>query len=473
MALKLSQTQSLALTLLNDPQIAELLFGGGAGGAKSVLVCIWMVLECRQYPGIRIGLGRKELVRLKQTTVVTLLSKVHGFLGVKREEFVYNDQKGTIAYANGSMIQLIDMAPAPRDPDFDTFGSLELTHVVIEEVGEVVKKAVDVLTTRKNRFLNKEYGIVGKTVMTCNPTQNFVRREFYDPYADLGAGRWQKWAHGVVELPDGEMVTAYRAFIRSLVFDNPFASRNYIETLRMAPPAERKRLLEGDWNYQDGDNMLFTDLTLDRTLRSQFDSGHKRIGVDISDGGKDSTQATVMEGKVVTEIVQIPIDPTSPVDPAEQVALGIIKVATQRKIRPHDVGIDGVGVGAGVRAILRSKGWNIQVFIGGAAPTEPGYGCLRDEQVWKTSQEMQSGELGILASCPQLTELREELKPHEYSSNEKVIKVTPKTPGRGAGVGKSIKEILGRSPDRADSLFIARWLSEESDSQNAENHIIF
>ena len=66
--LKLSQTQSLALRLLHDPTVVELLFGGGAGGAKSFIVCIWMVLECRNYPGIRIGLGREELKRLKQTT---------------------------------------------------------------------------------------------------------------------------------------------------------------------------------------------------------------------------------------------------------------------------------------------------------------------------------------------------------------------------------------------------------------------
>jgi hypothetical protein len=43
MKLKLSPTQSLALRLLHDPQIVEVLFGGGAGGSKSFLVCIWMV----------------------------------------------------------------------------------------------------------------------------------------------------------------------------------------------------------------------------------------------------------------------------------------------------------------------------------------------------------------------------------------------------------------------------------------------
>jgi hypothetical protein len=87
--LQLSQTQSLALRLLHDPTVVELVFGGGAGGAKSFIVCIWMVLECRNYPRIRIGLGREELKRLKQTTLVTLLSKVHQLLGVKESEYAY------------------------------------------------------------------------------------------------------------------------------------------------------------------------------------------------------------------------------------------------------------------------------------------------------------------------------------------------------------------------------------------------
>ena len=70
MTLKLSRKQKRALDLLNDPQVTDLLFGGGAGGGKSVLVCIWMVLQCRDYPGIRIALGRKEMKRLKETTIV-------------------------------------------------------------------------------------------------------------------------------------------------------------------------------------------------------------------------------------------------------------------------------------------------------------------------------------------------------------------------------------------------------------------
>jgi phage terminase large subunit len=474
MKLKLSPTQSLALRLLHDPQIVELLFGGGAGGAKSFLVCIWMVLEVRNYARIRIGLGREELVRLKQTTVVTLLSKVHPLFDITERDYVYNEQKGTITHSNGSQIILIDMKFHPSDPLYDTFGSLELTHVVVEEVGEVKQKGVDVLNTRKNRFLNTEYGIVGKSVYTCNPTQNFIKEKFYKIYEKLGGGRFQKWPIGQVEIPGGSMATAFRAFIRSLVFDNPFASRNYIETLRSSPPAEQKRLLRGDWNVDDDDYMLFPSLTLDRSLRSEVKPGRKVMGVDIADGGKDSTYATVIENGVATELIKIPVGHNSEVDTAEQVALGIIKAAQQRGIDPADVGIDGVGVGAGARVSLRSKGWKIKVFRGGDAPTEPGYADLRSEQFWQTSQDLRKGELGLYVELAELEELRDELRPHLYTNdNEKVVKVTPKTPGRGAGVGQSIKEKLGRSPDRADSLIIARWVYRGNDSKNADNHIIY
>jgi phage terminase large subunit len=207
MKLKLSPTQSLALRLLHDPQVVELLFGGGAGGAKSFLVCIWMVLECRNYPGIHIGLGREELKRLKQTTVVTLLNKVHPLFGIQKDEYTYNAQDGLITYKNGSQIILLDMMFHPSDPLYDTFGSLELTHVVVEEVGEVQEKGVDVLNTRKNRYLNKEYGIVGKTVLTCNPTQNFIKDRFYKIYKSLGMGRSQRWR-------DGDGVSGLHPFAR-------------------------------------------------------------------------------------------------------------------------------------------------------------------------------------------------------------------------------------------------------------------
>ena len=139
--MKLSTKQKLALQLLDDPQITDLLYGGGAGGSKTITICIWMVLQCRNYPGITIGLGRKELTKLKQTTIVSLLREAHPLIGVNKSEFNYNDHKGIIEYINGSAIQLVDLSRQPSDPNYDRFGSLLFTHVVIEEAGEVQRKA--------------------------------------------------------------------------------------------------------------------------------------------------------------------------------------------------------------------------------------------------------------------------------------------------------------------------------------------
>jgi len=81
-----------------------------------------MVLECRNFAGIRIGLGREELKRLKQTTLVTLLSKVLKLLGVKESEYTYSEQTGVITYRNGSQILLIDMKYHPMDPEYTRSG---------------------------------------------------------------------------------------------------------------------------------------------------------------------------------------------------------------------------------------------------------------------------------------------------------------------------------------------------------------
>lgn len=453
----MSQKQELTLRLLNHPQIVDLLLGGGAGGAKTLTVGIWMVLECRNFPGIRIGLGRKELSRLKQTSVVTLIKEVHPLLGVKDHEFVYNDQKATITYMNGSMIQLIDLAPQPSDPDFDRFGSMLFTHVVIEEAGEVVRKARDVFISRKNRYKNVKYNIVGKSVSTCNPSQNFLKTDYYKPYKKLGGGGHRVWEYGVVEIK-GKMFKAYRAFIKSLASDNPFISRNYIEVLRNLPDAERKRLLEGNWDYEDSDLMLFKPAMIDRSMTRELKTGKKGIGVDVSDAGSDLTILTYVEEGVIVEQKEIKVDKTEAI--GDQIALEIIKYAQQHGFTSKEaqmIGIDTLGVGASTRDFMRSKGWYIREFIAGAASTLPIYKNLRGQTIYELSQAMDKGEFKIYEGLQTIETLREQLMAHEYTTEERVILVKSK---------QKIKEVLGVSPDYAESAYIAYWVVEGDNNPN-------
>jgi len=466
MQLSLSQKQKTALDLLNDPSITEIYYGGAAGGGKSLIVCLWMLLECRNYPGIRIGLGRKELTRLKQTTVTTLLREAHPLLNVPASTFNYQEQKGLITYVNGSSIQLFDLIRQPSDPDFDTLGSLNLTHVVIEESGEIVKKAKDVFGSRKNRFLNTEYNIVGKTVMTGNPSQNFTRSEYYDPYIKMGGGDSQKWENGDVEV-NGKMVKAYNAFIKSLPTDNPFLPRNYIEVLKKLPPPERRRLFEGNWDYADDDSMLIKSYIFDRSLIGELKEGKKTIGVDVADTGKDSTIVSLVEDNILVAQKSIKVKTYNETAVSEQTALEIIRFAQENGFdssKAKDIGIDTIGVGVGVRDFMRRNGWYIQEFIAGSR-SEGNYKNKRSEAYWELAQGMDSGKYKIYNQLETKDELRRQLMAHEYTVEDKVVRILPKD---------KVKEALGYSPDHSDSAVIAFYVQNaQTDARYNTKRIVF
>jgi hypothetical protein len=463
--IKLGKKQIFTLNLLDDPTIVDLLYGGGAGGMKSWTICLWSIFQCRNYPGIRIGLGRKEISRLKQTTLITLLREVHPKLGIKEADYKYNDHSNNITYVNSSSILLVDLAPEPSDPNFDKFGSLNLTHTIIEEIGEVEQKARDIFTSRKNRYLNKEYGIVGKSIATCNPSQNFVKAEYYKPYKNLGGGEFQKWEYGNVFVKGVEQ-PAYRAFIRSLVTDNPFIDRNYIESLRRLPETERKRLLEGNWDFEDSDKMVFKPLMLERALTDFADVGTKYIGVDIADTGSDKTILSLVENKVIIEQRSITVDKTEAI--GEQIAMEIIKYAQQNGMDSRNakqIGIDANGVGASTRDFLRSKGWYVKEFLAGAKSELPNFRNIRGEVIWSMSEEMDKGNYKVHKNLSTWETLREQLLAHEYTTEERVILITPK---------KELKKKLGVSPDYAESFYIAFWTEfSNNDPRNNTNRIAF
>ncbi len=452
--LSLSEKQLKTFELLEDEQVVELDFGGAAGGAKSWTVCLWAVLQCRNYPRIRIGIGRRELVRLKQTTLYTLLREVHPKIGILDSDYRFKGDSSTIIYSNGSEIQLFDLAYSPSDPDYDTLGSLNLTHVIIEEIGEVQKKAKDVFSSRKDRFLNDEYGITGKVVMTQNPSQNFTRNEFYEPYKRLGGGEYQKWPIGkmyVKRKVNGEMIDvqkdAYRVFVKSLPMDNPFISRNYIETLKRLPPQERKRLYEGNWDYLDDDGGLFTSALIDKAIQYQQPAQvHPQfIGVDVADKGKDKTIVTLIQDKVVVKQISLNVDTTGQVPISELYALELIKFAQQHGFDSRaasNIAIESNGVGVGMRDFMRSKGWFITEYTATSNS--------RSEGFWNLHVSLEEGSLKLCLDNDTLTELRKQLSLHTYEMNDKLLAVVERK--------KIIKQTLGYSPDYADSLMIANFV---------------
>lgn len=325
-------------------------------------------------------------------------------------------------------------------------------------------------------MFNKEYGIVGKTILTCNPTQNFIRQEYYKPYDEMGAGRVQKWEYGEVVLPEtGETTTAYRAYVRSSVYDNPFADANYIQELKRKPTQVRKRLLDGDWNYADDDDTLFKGLLMDRAtayeiptieLDEKFD---KFIGVDVADKGADDTIATlIVKGVIVAQkILEIPDMTAEEMKTTNKpisylYALELIKFAQQNGFTANqakNIAIEGNGVGVGMRDQMRTSGWYVSVYEATSA--------TRSQAYYDFSLDMDAGAIKMLHGLDD-GELRRQLAAHTFEMPDQKPIVIKK---------EKLKLALARSPDQADSAMIANWVRRGGegahDPKKAQSRIRF
>jgi phage terminase large subunit len=235
--INLTKRQSIAWKLLFDDKTSEITYGGSAGGGKSFLSTLWLITLCLKYPGIRCLLGRTVLATLKQTSLNTLFEVLQKMNLKGDEHYTYNGQSNIITFYNKSEIILKDLEYKPSDPNFDSLGGLEITAAVIEEAAQITPLAYSIVKSRI-RYKLKQYNLIPKIFLTCNPSNNWIKKIFYLPYIQE-------------TLPDN------MAFIPALPLDNPNLPESYIEMLKSLPNAQRRRLLEGDWNYMEEDDSLF------------------------------------------------------------------------------------------------------------------------------------------------------------------------------------------------------------------------
>ncbi len=456
MKLKFSAKQAQMKTdIIDDPQVVEALIGGSAGGAKSFSMCLAMMIAATEYPGIHFVLGRKTLKSLRQTTVATLLSKVHPAFGIRESDFKYSQIDNEITYLNGSKITLVDLDYVPSDPDFARFGSLEFDWAFIDEAGEITVQAKDVLRSRLGRGeATLRYGLTPKLLVSANPANNFLRTEYYNPYRALGGGGFQKWEIGNVFVKNKKL-PAYRAFLRMSVSDNPFIDRNYVETLKQLPDRERRRLLDGDWDYADNDRMLFPSELLDESTYYEMpemtmaEKYNYLIGVDVGDLGTDSTVISIVQNQILIKQIKINlresgIGKESRIDIGDFLANKIIYHAKSFGFSEKDakrITIETNGVGASLRDALRRKKWMVTEYT---AQT-----TTRSAMYYALHELMMDGKVKIYAKGDfDYQELRRQLSAHEYEMDGDRPKVIAK---------KILRKTLGCSPDLADSFAIALY----------------
>jgi len=322
--------QSEALKFLSvDSDVETILYGGAAGGGKTMLGCMWQILRRLKYPGTRSLIGRAKLDTLKKTTMNTFF-QVAQQIGLKAgEDFAYNQQSHIIKFSNGSEIILADLFLYPADPQMTDLGGLELTDVFIDEATEITEKAYSIVSSRIRYKLN-EFGLKPKILLTCNPSKGWIYNQFYLPYKNQN-------------LPE------HRAFVQALPGDNIHLPDSYVTSLTRLPEADRKRLLEGDWEFDNSSDRLYMYDELMRCFREPMNVGEGYITADIARLGKDRTVLCVWKGLSCIDIVVLRQKRQ------DEVKAEIQRLMNQHGIRLSNVLADADGVGGGLVDSLRCR----------------------------------------------------------------------------------------------------------------------
>jgi len=421
--IKLTKKQSQAWRLLMDDITNEVLYGGSAGAGKSWLGCLWITMLCLKYKGIRCLIGRTVLTQLKMTTLNTLFETLQSMNLKSGEHYTYNGQSNVITFQNGSEIILKDLQYQPSDPNFDSLGGLELTAVFVDEASQISQLSYQILKSRI-RFKLNEYKLQPKILMTCNPGQVWLKKVFYLPYIQDS-------------LPEN------MKFVPALPMDNPHLPASYIEMLKTLPSAQRKRLLEGDWNYMDESDNLFDFDSISNSVFSNVPQGtdKKYISVDVARFGTDRSVAIVWSGLVVLEVLVY--TKLSTVELSSEIKELIAKYG----VHPNNVIVDSDGVGGGVADQI--KGTN---FVNNSrALHEQNFSNLKSQCYVKLSELFKEGKISLNILDPTVVdELTQELLAIKLKDMDKDNKVQVQSKDE-------MKKILGKSPDLSDALMMRMY----------------
>ena len=426
--------QLQALQILTDQETREFGYGGAAGGAKSWTGAEWLAFSCLAYPGTRWFIGREELKRLRESTLLTFFKvcREYGITGWK-----YNGQDHYIIFDNESRIDLLDLKFLPSDMLYERYGSVEYTGGWIEEGGEVNQGAYDTLKSRIGRQLNDKYNLLPKLFVTLNPKKNWCHGTFWKPFKEN-------------TMPKG------RKFLQAFVQDNPFIDSNYIEQLNsITDKVRRERLLLGNFDYDDDASSLIDyDSSVDVFSNTHVPEGESFITSDMARLGGDKIVMVVWSGfrGHIKWWDKTKLDQS-----------GKIIEATRFKIGcgHSDVLVDQDGLGGGVVDYEGYKGFvnnstpfpspeNPQVDANGTVKPE-NYENLKAQCSYRMADRINRKEIYLTYEDEQVKEWvieeMEQVKQKEVDTDKK----------KGVLSKNDVKALIGRSPDFWDAIMMREY----------------
>lgn len=410
---------------LTDHKTKLVGYWGAAWWWKTFLWCSWLNAMCIAYPWSRWFMARDELKRLKQSTLMTMLWDVYPLNGMKpKEHYEYRQQDSQIVYYNWSLIFLLDASRMPSDPMYQRFWSIEVCGWFIDEAAEVRKLAVQILLSRC-RYKLDHFGIIAKLFGTFNPDKNRVYDTFYKPR--------RNW-----KLPKDT------AFIQALATDNPYAPKDYIQTLDKLPEVQRQRLKFWNFEYDDRPNKLYEYNDLLDMRTNPITNWDKFISCDVAREWKDRAVIMVWDWR---EIIEVVVYERCKLDVLQN---RIIQLAQRHKVNMSRVVVDADGMGAWVVDNIKCVPFHnnakaIQTKEEKQKWIVPNFQNLKTQCYIKFQEYLRQTRVNDESIKEELAEELDVVEEINLDKDNQKRRITAK---------EDVKERLWRSPDLADCLIM-------------------
>lgn len=452
---KMNPRQHEAWGYLHDTKTKEVLFWGGARGGKSWFWCQWIILEALSKPWSAWLIGRNELKKLKQTTLLTFFEVIDK-LGL-RGEMKYNEPLGMIKFPRQDVvIFLVDLSYQPSDPKYNRLGSYSLTGYFIDEAQEVKVDAINILRARTSLLSGEDdegnkWQTTPKALYTCNPDKGWIYQDFWKPFKNK-------------VMPDDKV------FIPALVQENTLIPKRdrdeYVANLLKSDKVTIERMLYGNFDYDETPWRLFEyDAILNMFWVNQKRYGRMAITCDVARLGWDNCIIYVWNGYTVVHVEQFKMEKLTYTEQR------LTELAQKFAVPLNRILVDEDGIGAWVVDHLGCRG-----FMANLTPISPlskkylpekkrNYQNLKTQVYCMLSERVNSGIINITDDSIR-EKLVEELDLITYVDidNDWRIKITPKD---------DMKAQLGRSPDFADALAMRMWFDLFMTDEEWERYNIF
>lgn len=210
-------------------------FGGGIRGTKTWGSLAVLIALCKIFPGSRWGVVRKDLKRLRDTTIPSfekLRTLTGGFMGPVQQS---GENESWIARAtNGSAI-LFRGENIDKDPELLRFHGYEVNGFLAEEADELSERTFTKMIERAGCWIvpNGAEQPPPFIICTFNPCPGWPKRRFYIP-----------WRDRTIQSP--------YSFIPTTAADNPYISDEQRQAWKEMPEHEYRRFVLGDWESITG-----------------------------------------------------------------------------------------------------------------------------------------------------------------------------------------------------------------------------